>query len=254
MDQSRFSIFAAVRDAYLFVGREWRILLRAGLLPMGLQAATTLFVEFNRPDASGFEACLWSLPSTLFFAWFMFAETRLILLGERLDRLPADPAFVRSRRRAMTAAVLLATLFNMGFVLVTNVLSLLAQQNQAAPNLAISFCEFFLLGAAFWAVRFAILPLLAAVHYPLAPVLRKVSGLLFSLRLVGLALVCILPVELVAMVLLEIGNVNLTLATGLTPEKKVAFLLLLAPISLLSAALINAAGVFALRQILGREK
>src|SRR3954463_3044415 len=71
MDNSRFSILAAAKNAYLFVGREWLYLLKAGLLPMAAQMATGLFMQFQRPDASQIENTLWGLPGAALFGWFM---------------------------------------------------------------------------------------------------------------------------------------------------------------------------------------
>jgi hypothetical protein len=258
MDNSRFSILTAVREAYVFVGREWVYLFKAGLLPMGLQLVTAFFVHFQLPDASPIEAYLWGLPATVLFSWFIFAETRLLLLGERLHALPADPAHLARRRRAMQASVASSLLFNMGIVAALSLLLTMEGSAQWKQSPALTAFSFALLALLFWALRFGVVPLLAAVEYPLRPVLQQVRGAMFSLRLMGMAIICVLPVtfafRLFVSSVVAGAAVDAETPLKLTEAQQAALIGASAPVSLLIAALLTAAAVSALRQILGRSQ
>ena len=67
MENSRFSIFEAAMNAYVFAGKEFLYLLKAGLLPMTAQILTALFIQFERPAASQIEAYLWGRSRSRFY-------------------------------------------------------------------------------------------------------------------------------------------------------------------------------------------
>jgi hypothetical protein len=261
MDKSRFSIFEAVGNAYIFVGKEWPYLLKAGVLPVVAQIVGMLFVQFQRPEASLIESYLWELPAAWLFAWFMFIETRLFLLGERLRHLPRNQAYLADRQHSMNIAVLTSVLFNMGIAVILSAMLLVDDQSWKNPSSAgLHVAALVLLGAIIWAVRFGIIPTLAAVHYPIRPVLRQTDNLLFSLRLIGLGIACLLPAAfifklIIITVLPEIavdppagvGDVHLTDAQQITAA--VVFTIR----SLVFTALLTAAVASALKQILGRQ-
>jgi hypothetical protein len=258
MNNGRFSIFEAVRNAYTFVGKEWLYLLKAGLLPMAMQAVATLFIQFQRPDASQIEGYLWSLPAAVFFAWFMFLEMRLLLLGERLDRLPKDPAYLADRRHCMKLSVMATILFDMGAVVA---LTLCTNTDEAMnpdnPNGPLLIGLLFIIGAMAWAVRFGIIPTLAAVHYPIRPVLRQTEGMLFSLRLIGMGLLCTLPVRFLFRIFLVTADpalAELDVATKLSKAEQVTLAISDTILSLICTALLSAAVAYALKQILGAKR
>ncbi len=256
MDKSRFSIFEAAKQAYIFVGKEWFYLLRAGMLPVGAQITTTLFVQFDRQGASPIESYLWELPAAVLFAWFMFLETRLLLLGERLDRLPLDPAYLADRQHAMKVSVLTAVLFNMSMAAAQALLLALGEQSQTGTSPLINIGGFFLIGAIVWGVRFGIVPTLAAVHHPIRPVLRQTEGMLFSLRLMGMGILCVMPITFVLWLVTAplLGGAETDAATKVTDAQQITFTAATALLSLVFASLISAGVAYALKQILGSGK
>ena len=256
MDNSKFNIFEAVRDAYLFVGREWPYLLKAGLLPVIVQIGLSLFIQFQREDASQIEGYLWSLPATMLFAWFTFLEMRLLLLGERLDRLPQDHACLLDRQHAMKLSVITALLFNMGVSSVITILMAAASSGQWGASLPLTLGGLFLIGALFWGVRFGVVPILVAVHYPILPALQQTRGMMFSLRLIGMGMLCLFPLAIVLQILLAVfmdRSADLASQLKLTPVEQMAIIILNAPLSLPITVLLNAAAAYALKQILGRR-
>jgi hypothetical protein len=257
MDNSRFSIFEAVRSAYVFVGREWLYLLKAGLLPMGMQVIASLFVQYQRAAASLIEGYLWGLPATTLFAWFMFLEARLLLLGERVDRLPQERAYLLDRLHCMKLTVMIAVLFNMGMAVALALLAAIAGGGQWGVSWPATISGLFIIGGIFWSLRFGLVPILAAVRYPIRPVLRQTWGMMFSLRLFGMAMTCLFPVVLLFQILVSafIPAATDPLATGsFTAAQQLAIIAAGAPLSLLVAALLTAAGTSALRQILGTRR
>ncbi|MCE9507689.1 MAG: hypothetical protein K8R48_05150 [Alphaproteobacteria bacterium] len=257
MDNSKFNIFEAVKNAYLFVGREWPYLLKAGALPVAAQICTSLFIQFQRADASVIENYLWGMPATLLFAWFAFLEMRLLLLGEQLDRLPPDLPYLSERQRAMRLAVIIALLFNMGVSAAAAVLFAAVDSGQWGAEWTVTLGGLIIIGAVFWGVRFGVLPILAAVNYPFRPFLQQVRGLMFSLRLVSLGLVCLFPVAFLFQIFTAALIGRAADPSGpfkLTTMDQVTIIVVTAPMSLLVAALLNAAMAYALKQILGSRR
>ena len=254
---SRFSISAAVKNAYLFVWRERAYLAKIALVPMVAQIACALFIQYERPGASEIEAYLWNLPSMLLLSWFLFVEPRLLILGERHDRLPADAAARGMRRRDMEASVLSLILFNMTIITAFSVLLHIEKLTQK-PGILGALAgtgELLIIGALFWGARLGIVPVLAAVGHPIRSVLRKTWGAMFSLRLIGMALLGIFPVMIVFQLLLGAVLANSVPATGagigLSMQQQTLLNLLAAPLSLFTSSLLTAAAGFALKEILG---
>ena len=257
MDSSKFNIFEAVKNAYLFVGREWVYLLKAGALPVVMQICTSLFVQLVREDSSILEGYLWGLPATALFSWFVFLEMRLLLLKEKIDELPHDVGYLIDRQNAMRIAVLTSLLFNMGISFAMTILLGIVESGKWGISTPLTLAGSLLAGVAFWSIRFGILPILAAVHYPFRPVLLQTRGAMFSLRLAGMALVCMFPVALVFQIALSFfvdKTADIATAPKLTMMEQVGIIVVSAPVSLLVAALLNASAAYALKQIIGSRQ
>ena len=254
MDSSKFNIFESVRNAYLFVGRERVYLFKAGFLPVAVQIVTSLFIQFQRAEASVIEGYLWGLPATLLFSWFTFVEMRLLILGEKLDQLPHDTGYLQDRQRAMKLAVTTSLLFNMAMSLAMLTLMAAAESTQWGSEWVVTLGGLLVAGAIFWGARFGLLPILAAVHYPFRPFLKQVSGAMFSLRLISLGIVCLFPVALLfqLFIALLLGRpADPSVPFKMTQPEQIAVILTSAFLSLFVSALLNAAAAYALKQILG---
>jgi Na+-transporting methylmalonyl-CoA/oxaloacetate decarboxylase gamma subunit len=257
MDNSKFSIFESVKNGYLFVGREWVYLFKAGILPVVMQIGTSLFIQFQRADASVIEGYLWGLPATVLFAWFTFIEMRLLILGEKLDRLPQDAGCLGDRQRAMKLSVITSLLFNMAMSMAIATLLASAESAQWGAEWAITLAGLFITGAMFWGVRFGVLPILAAVHYPFRPFLKQVSGMMFSLRLLGMGMVCLFPVAFLFQIFIVSFMSRLadtSVQFKMTPPEQITIIVASAFLSLLVTALLNAAAAHALKQLLGSNR
>ena len=254
MNDARFGIFEAAKNAYVFIGREWLALLKAGLIPMGVQAALSFFIEFGLEKASLLEGYLWSLPAAALFGWFAFIQTRLLLLGERVETLPKDTTFLLMRDRAMKACVISSLLFNMGIsaALAALVASGEWAQQAGGKSLPATVASLFLIGAVFWGMRFSALPILAAVHYPFQPYIRRVRGMMFSLRLFGLGVISLFPVAILFQIFTT-PFVAAATAGQATDAARAGLIIVTAPLSLLIAMVLNAALAFALKEVLGKD-
>lgn len=257
MENTYFSMSEAAGNAYKFVWREKSYLLKIGFLPMLMQVALSLFIYFVRPEASDIESYLWGFPATVLFAWFSFIEVRLMLMGERLDRLPADPAYYADRRYAMQVSVLSNVLFYMGMTFASAVFFYLARSSQWGTDWKYTAVGAFIFGFMFWGFRFGVVPILSAVRYPVRPFLERVRGPMFSFRLLGMGLVCILPPAILLQVFASLvfsKAENVSGVLELTDMERVTIISFGAPLSLLVTALLNAAATDALRQMLGKRE
>jgi hypothetical protein len=249
---SEFSIIRAVRDGYAFVGREWKYLLRIALLPTGISMVTQLYLFFRdrEKDISIFEGFIWGLPATALLAWFMFQESRLLLLGEKADTLPENPDYIAERKRAQNASILIWLLFSMGWSAVQGYQDMLLRplaDPAAQPEFWMAGLGALIFGVFFWGLRFGVAHILAAVNYPIRQYVRQVNGLGISLRLAGMALLGCIPVLIVFALLLQIVAPNLQHPD----DPAVAIVVMLAaPVSILVAAVLNAAAGFALKEML----
>lgn len=245
MDNGRFGIIRAVKNAWIFTVAQRGYLARIGLLPLCLQAGTAVLLQQFAPSASMPEAFLWTLPANLTLAWFMFAEVRLLLLGERLDRLPQDEAFLQERRRAMKLSVIILLLLDMA----TGVLFFAWLAVSAFPPVARALSQAAMTALLLWTLRYSVAHVAAAVGYPLKDFLRRVQGPMFALRLAGMGLLCAMPLYY----LLAVVLVSALPADGEPTAAQIMLgICISAPVSLLALALMNAAAVFALKEILGR--
>lgn len=257
MSGSKFNMAAALRSGYLFVGREWRYLVRFSLLPIGVSLIVDLALYFQkREPQSFFEDFLWNLPAVALAGWFMFLEARLLLLGERAGHLPSDGAYLAERRQSMSACVMVWILFNMATTTLWGYL--VWGMNQKNP--VVNFFWLFLVGGGIWGIRFAVAHLLAAVGYPIRRYIFQVNGVAISLRLAALYLLASLPVGLVefgflSMILPEDtgGAPDFTSLMNLPQNLAVTAIVMQKIADLISAALTTAAFCYALKEMLGRS-
>jgi len=260
MSGSQFNISAAVRNAYLFLGREWAYLGRASLLPVGVTLVTDLLVYKQGRDITideappwnmPFELFLWDLPSSILFGWFMFREVRLLLLGERANFLPQDVDYLSDRRRSLQVCVIVWLLFNMAQTVFGGALYWALGMIKANPNSMAGLLVFFLFGISIWGIRFGVVHILAAVGYPIRNFIFRVNGLGISLRLIGMTALCVIPVFLLVA---AVGTLVVP-ENAAVPEHTTR--VLIAAHSLFGSliqALLTAASAFALKEILGRPR
>lgn len=248
---SKFSIIKAAIDGWRFIGKNFAYLLKIGLMPLTVHLACNFFVLYVRPESSTLEAFLWGLPATIFMAWYSFIVVRLIIFGERLETVAKDPIAKDMREHALRASVLLAVLFNMGITASAAGLEMIVRSGMVETgNVVMMGLAVFSLVITLWSFRFGVLPLLAAVDYPLAPFLKQIQGFEFSLRLLGLGLLSLFPMIIVSEILFAplIDN-------PLQPTESDALIMILisSPMSLMMVTILTAVITFALKEMLERD-
>jgi hypothetical protein len=179
----------------------------------------------------------------------MFAEARLVLMGERIDYLPQDENYLNERRRMMNYSVTVFLLFNMALTAISAWLQWTVTSHAFGDNMAITLASLFFIGGMFWGLRFSVAYIVAAVGYPFRAFLQRSEGMEFSLRLLGMGLLCAFPVYLALELLLEILFPELT--SNPAPETMSMVIVVSAPIAFAVPVLLNAAAAYALKDMLG---
>lgn len=252
MSGSQFSITGAVRNAYAFVGREWRYLLKLGLLPMGVGLVTKGVLFALQSDLTATAVSLWNLPAAAMTGWFIFYEARLLLLGERGDGLPQNPAFLAQRKRCMSLCVITFLLFYMAAKGIMDFHVWSVGQTVSGENTFLFAAGALLFGVGIWGLRFMLAPILAAVDYPVRRYMKIVNGAGISFRVLGLMALGSLPVLAVFFTLAALFLPPIVPSQQL--DVPLPLVLLDVPMVLLIWAVLAAAGCYALKEILGRAE
>lgn len=251
MSGGTFGIIEAARSAWQLLLEQRAYIVRIAALPVCAQVGTTLALRFLNPEAGVIESFLWNFPATVLFAWLMFAEARFVLAGERLDRLPQDAAYLGARLHAMQLGVLFTLIFNMAVAAATAWLEWAMRTGEAARGGLASAATFGAVILLVWGLRFSVMHIVAAAGYPPHVFLRRVRGAEFSLRLLGMGLLCALPVYLLLMLAVELAVPDA--AQGLTDVQSAMIIIFTAPVTMFVPLLMNAAAVFALKELMGRK-
>lgn len=249
MDASSFSIVEAVRNGYRFTFRESGYLLKIVTLPFLVHMITSFVLQAKFPEASTLWLFIINLPANILFAWFLFLEARLLLLGERIDRLPQDPRYLGGRRQAMQASIIVLLLFNMAFTTIAATMEWLSKQDLLGKNSLVTLLVLFVVGGMIWGLRLGLAHILAAVGYSIQRYIYRVDGVLFSFRLIGMGLLSALPVFVVFQVLLALVVPD---PKNITDPQVYLLIALGTPLSFLMAVVLNAAGAYALKDMLSR--
>jgi len=253
MNNSRFDIIAAVIHGVRFTVAERRYLIPALVLPYALTLLTNVasFFLIEKQAGNLLAALMITLPASAAAAWFMFVQARLIIFGERLGNLRQEPHFLIQRHNDMTASVLTWILFKMAVIAVSTYL--LWWKDQGSPDTFdhYSMIGMLIIGATFWGLRLSVAHILVAAGYSVKQYIFRVNGAMISLRLLGMGILISIPFEIFSEPLTAI------LTQGKPPPGQVETVFLLAILSAVSCilmALLNAAAVFALKEMLGQQR
>lgn len=253
MNNSRFDIIAAVIHGVRFTVAERRYLIAAMVLPYVLTLLTNVasFFLIEKQAGNILSAALITLPASAASAWFMFVQARLILFGERLGSLPSAPEFTLQRHNDLNACVLTWVLFKMAVIGISAYL--LWWKDQGSPDTFdhYSMIGMLMIGATFWGLRLSVAHILVATGYSVKQYIFRVNGAMVSLRLLGMGILISIPFEIFSEPLARI------LTQGKPPPGQMETIFLLAALSAVSCvlmALLNAAAVFALKEMLGQQR
>lgn len=250
MNSQRFDIIGAAAFGFQSVFAERRYLSAIAVVPVCIVTAIELAKIFGLDKQSLITELVSILPISMAGAWFMFLQTRLLVFGERTPETYTTPP--DERRRAFEACALLWTLTQIAaLALVGYMLFWQQQMTSESAGPAVNVIGYLLIGASFWALRFSVAHILGAIGYSIREYIFRVNGAMVSLRLLGLMLIVMFPVALLAMPVEEalIAAVKAKEPPAITVAG-LSFLRVIFNFILL--AVFNAAGVYALRQMLGK--
>ena len=257
--KSRFDILQAVKSGAGFCLLHWRYLFATGTIAIAADIVTTLALQMIPHEFTMLEAFLCNLPATAISAWLMAITTRLAILNEKITDGGKNLIAAAERQEDLHLCILIWLVFNMGFIFVISGLDWAGRMVETAntagtePPPAAAVIGMLLIGAAFWAARFSVAHLLAAVGYPIKKFIFMVNGPGFSFRLIAMALVIFIPCFSIFRVVLgalapaldgsaNIGGLTffaITVVTGL--------------FNFFITILTTASAAFALKEMLGRE-
>ena len=246
MNNNRFDILGCAVHGIRSVFAEWRYLSSVALMPVALTALIEIVKLYGVEKQSIVTELITLLPAGAMAAWFMFLQTRLLVFGERKGKPSVHSG--EERRRAFEASMLLWLLVNMAGLAFIAFLLYWAKTQQAGSNPAVTAVGYLLIGAVFWGLRFSIVHILGAVGYSIRDYIYRVNGAMVSLRLLAMMLIVLLPVSLVA------SPVEAALFEAIKEEAAPlhvsGLLLMVVVLKFVFLSFFNAAGVFALREML----
>lgn len=207
-----FDLVTAVGRAYQTVWEERRYLLRLAVIPFLLKIIFFTLGYMNGGDDNLWRMAVIMVPAWIVEGWMLSHVVRLVLLGQRWPFRPtgdraADLPALQSRYRgimggALTFALTQLIIGGWFAVLMTLVPIQLAQPTAeivVPPEAAVTACA--LIGMAIYFFRFAWLYVAAAAGAPVRAIANRLShGMMVSIRLLGVWLLCAVP----AMVVIQI--------------------------------------------------
>lgn len=251
MSGGRFKIIDSVLLGYSFAWKEAGYLIRVALVPLALQIVTTLYILLAQEDAGAIERFLWGFPSSIFVGWFLFIEARCVFFGEKLHKLKREEALAPRHLHAMRVSVMVYLLWSMAFTAAIAVFEWAALSGRLVQQdgLVLAACTF-LVGALFWGLRFTVAHIVMGAGFSLKRFVFLVNGIEFSLRLVGLFLLCSLPLLFVSDLFLRV--LVRAPATELGDGQRLFITVFSVVVSFVMIAVLNAASSFAVKEIITR--
>ena len=253
MIKEDFKLTKAIGDGYRFLSKNYIYLLKASLLPLILHVTCSLFVQFQRADCSVFEAYLWQLPAVAAFGWLMFIEIRLLFFFERINIPITHPVLLAERNIAKQASIIIFILFNMFFKFLAMGLLFVGALEAVRSHPLLSFLPMAIIILMFYCVKFGVLHIVAAVSFPLKVFVNRIKSPLFSIQLMSLAFLSIIPVIFIFQILMPIIVPNLFEIGDLSnigDVDKIKLILITTPMTLVLSLVLNACAGCAVKQML----
>lgn len=199
-----FSIIQAVKAGFINSAESSGYLLKIALLPLLAEVVTNYLlmaqIEKNGLENIRFvESALYNLPAIALTGWFVFAQVRYMLLGEDATKLPTDKKKRRNFFDLMQISVILFILFKMGIYGMMALTFRAMEMGNMQDSIGIQMMSVITFAMMIWFMRFYCIPIVAAADLPLKQYLQKTDGFGFSFKVIGLLLLCAIPVMFAAM-------------------------------------------------------
>ncbi len=200
------SMMEATANAYVFVKSHYHTLLKWAVVPIVLGFFSYIVIDWQEVGDNRLNTFLYGLPATATFAWYVFVQTRLQVMGEFAGQLPLDDHYADQRRDDMKASICCYILFQMAMALITFGLSQRLEMPEGRENVSPDQMIIVTAGLIimFWMLKYGLLHLVTAVGGSIKGYLKRVQGSWFSFLLIGVGFVSTLPVLLIFMFALSL--------------------------------------------------
>lgn len=210
-DMASFDIIDASGRSYRLVWQERHYLAQLAAVPMLVKLVTYMAIIALSWEKNFARQALLFLPSYLADGWMLAHFTRLVLLDQRWPFRPSgnagiDMNVLQDRTRGILGGMVTHTLIKflmagaIGVVVATGFAIETAHQ---PPSLLTAALMMGFLAATLWSFRLMWLYIPVSVGYPVRRFLRDVHGYMASLYMIGVWLVCFLPVFLLVRFLIS---------------------------------------------------
>lgn len=189
-----FTIFDACRQGFYLMADNASLIARMAVIPLMIVCINAAMIG-AAGGVTPLKGFIFGLPSFAATAWMIFLCVRLWMLGE-IPTAPVDAPHVRRQMLQTTIVTYMlwkALTSAYDQVMITVVDPMKAIEDPAAyqGDTGLQLLLMALLGVLLWALRFRVVPVLAAVGYPLGDYARRATGFMLSLRLLALVLICV---------------------------------------------------------------
>jgi hypothetical protein len=198
-----FNILDAAGKGYRFTWTQRRMLLHYGFWPLMLKIASISIVGYLGLERNLLRQGLCMLPATFFEGWMVAIAVRFAVLGESrpepLNPKTGGPAPAAvAARRAILGGTIIYMLINLTASLSAGVAMTLGElpepQPPEEPTAGAYFAMMLTVAIIIYVFRFLWIHIPVIMEIPVRHYLRRIEGMNTSFYMIGLWLLCILPI------------------------------------------------------------
>lgn len=264
-----FDLIDSASFGYKTVWQERKYLIRLAMVPVLIKLISTVVIFSLGYEDDYIKQGLISLPAAFAEGWLLAQFLRTLLMQERWPIMVSDPitdsqmsALLLRARGIMASTILFAliTFLAYGFKEIYLVFYNMSGGNlepdsaaaeQAAANPIYLIPAFLLIVASVWVFRYMWLYIPAAVLMPLGEFLKKIGGIMASIRMMGVFLVSVMPCMILAVL---VSNIVAAIVGGADSDIGRFSLVIVSVIfETLISVLTTAAMAYALRYIVPKH-
>lgn len=245
-----FDMIGAARAGYQFVIHERAYLLRLAVVPILIKLVCYVTAVALGYQDNMLRMALILLPASLVEGWMLSHMVRLIMLGQRWPFQPtgddaADFEVLKRRMQGVMGGLVCYALINVlvagVFALMTWLMPEAAEGQKAAVDPLRALAAVSITVASFWAFPLLWIFIPLATSMDPASWARRVIGWRFSLPLIGVWIMCFLPVVTITMI--GVSAIVSPFAVGEIPEGARFAVIILSVILDTVKAVIGTAGI-----------
>ena len=261
-----FDFIESAGKAYKFTGEHARILTRMAFWPVLLKLVTFVGITAFGLEENVLRQGLLLLPAYFAEGWLVAAAIRIALLEENWP--PKNPpaekgvkaSILQNRSNAILAAAIIYVLTKLALSFLTGMTMFEMQKadvsTQAEPTMGMFLAACAALAFVIWAFRFTWLYVPVALGLSLQGFIKRIKAFMTSIYMIGLWLLCFVPLALVLILASEILSSLFPGIDSDTPSAAYTYLMLCVQVMMEAAVMIiSSVGMaYAVREIFdGRE-